>query len=212
MALAHDRAGIEVGRKHHVIEAEVNSVINVIHDHACRGDLDNAESLITQAGNLLEQDEWFRWRFGLRLLAVRCERTLLQGDLVSAEASAWRLIETAGSFQARKYIVVGRNMLAAIAEARGDLDQAEVQLTAALAVLREYPAPLVAWKTHAALGRICLKSGNCAWATEAFKQAAALISMIAANIADERLKLTFLESTLVSKVLRHAPLAFRETG
>ena len=203
-ALAHDRAGIDVARRHNVIEAEVNSVINVIHDHTCRGESDNAEPLFAEAGNLLERDDWLRWRFGLRLSAVRCEQLLLQGNLVSAEASAGRLIEIAEGFHARKYIVIGRNFLAAIAEARHDMEEAETQLTAALEVLRQYPTPLIAWKTYAALGRIRLESGANALAREAFEQAAAIIRMIAANVEDERLRTTFLESPPVSKVLLHS--------
>ena len=161
-ALAHDRQGLDIARTHHILEIEVNSAINLAHDHAQRGETERAEALFAEAANLLQGDDWLRWRFALRLLAARCEQMLLKGDLVKAEAHASRLVDTAERFGACKYIVIGRNILGAIGEARGDLNEAEGQLTLAVDLLRQHPAPLTSWKTYAALGRIRLRSGNAA--------------------------------------------------
>jgi len=200
-AFIRDQEGVEIAQAHHVLEIEVNSVINLGHDHAHRGETDNAEALFAKAENLLQADEWLRWRFGLRLLAAGCEQLLLKGDLVGAEASARRLIATAEGYSACKYVVIGRNILGAIGEARGDLSEAEAQLTAAVELLRERPAPLTSWKTYAALGRVRLQSGNAARAQEAFEEAARIIHAIAASVENEKLRSIFLESPPVSKVL-----------
>ena len=78
------------------------------------------------------------------------------GNPERAEEYARRLHETATHHEARKYIAVAHKLLAEVAAARGDLAEGEKQLTAALDQMREYPVPIVAWKTYAALGRLRL--------------------------------------------------------
>src|SRR5437588_138991 len=90
------------------------------------------------------------------------------------------------------------------ARARGDLATAEAGLQIAVEGLREYPAPLVAWRVFAALGRMCSKSGNAISARDAFIRSAAVIERIAAGIDDERLRATFLNAHPVSEVLSFA--------
>jgi tetratricopeptide (TPR) repeat protein len=100
-----------------------------------------------------------------------------------------------------KYIAVGRKLLGEVASACGNLQEAEEQLRAAVNEIREYPAPLVAWKTYAALGRLHLKKGESAHAKEAFAQAGIVVRQIASNVDDEALRSTFLNSAAVREVL-----------
>ena len=88
--------------------------------------------------------------------------------------------------------------------ARGDGVEGEKHLNAALDGLREYPAPLVAWKTYAVLGRLRLQSGDLTSAREAFAQAASIVNSIAANTDDETLRQTFLNSAAVKEALAGA--------
>ena len=88
-----------------------------------------------------------------------------------------------------------------MAIARGDLTAGETQLNAALDQLREFPAPLVAWRIYAALGRLRLQMGESQSAREAFAQAAKIVEQIAANVSDEKLQAIFLNSALVREVL-----------
>jgi hypothetical protein len=84
------------------------------------------------------------------------------------------------------------------------LATAEAELQIAVEGLREHPAPLVAWKAYATLGRMYSKSGNAASARDAFTRSAAVIKWITACIDDERLRTTFLDAPLVSEVLSFA--------
>jgi hypothetical protein len=68
-------------------------------------------------------------------------------------------------------------------------------------VLREYPVPVVAWKTYAELGRLRSQLGNRAAASEAFNQSGKVINSIASNITDDKLRATFLTSAAVKEVL-----------
>jgi Flp pilus assembly protein TadD len=99
---------------------------------------------------------------------------------------------------------VAHTMLAKIAIGEGDLTAAEAELNSAVAILHEFPAPLVAWKTWSMLGRVyaALRQENAARA--AHRQAASIIGQIAANVSDEHLRGIFLGSPAVQEVLAFA--------
>ena len=200
-ALEYDHQGLEVGREHHVLEAEANSLINLGIDYDHTGKSEKTLSTFGEAESIFEHDAWFRWRYNIRLQAGTCEYWLSQGDIDQATQYAHRLLKVATEYQARKYIAVGHRLLAEVAIARGNLPEAEAELNIALEVLREYPAPLVAWKTYATLGRLQLQTGALASAREAFAQSAAIVNSIAGHISDERLRTTFLSSAPVREIL-----------
>ena len=200
-AIEHDRAGVEIARQHQVLEAEINSVINLGYDYTHQGEREKSPPAFREAEAMLERDEWCRWRFNLRLQAGQAEYWLAQGNPEQAKEYARRLLESASHYEAPKYIAVAHKLLAEVAIARGDLTAGETQLNAALDQLREFPAPLVAWRIYAALGRLRLQMGESASAREAFAQAAKIVEQIAANVSDEKLQATFLNSALVREVL-----------
>jgi serine/threonine protein kinase/tetratricopeptide (TPR) repeat protein len=203
-ALEHDQHGLEVGREHHVLEAEANSLINLGIDYDHTGKSGETLSTFREAESIFERDAWFRWRYNIRLQAGTCEHWLAQGDLTQAREYANRLLNVATHYQARKYIAVAHKLLAEIAMACDDRAEAEAELNIALEVLREYPAPLAEWKTYAVLGKLRSQLGDTSSAREAFSQAAAIVNSIAANTDDHRLRQTFLNSRAVKEVLEGA--------
>ena len=203
-ALEYDQQGLEVGREHHVLEAEANSLINLGIDFDHTGKSEETLSRFHEAESIFERDAWFRWRYNIRLQAGTCEHWLARGDLDQASEYAGKLLDVATHYQARKYIAVAHRLFAETAMARGDLSTAEKKLNAALELLREYPAPLVAWKTYALLGRLHSQSGDPSSARDAFAEAAAIVNSIAANTADEALRQTFFNSATVTEVLTGA--------
>jgi tetratricopeptide (TPR) repeat protein len=203
-AAEFNRCGVEIARKHQVLEAEVNSAINLSYDYISQGEAEKATRVFADAEMLLGRDEWTRWRFSLRLQAAKCEHLLSQGDLIKTEASARRLFETASRYEARKYVASARRILADVAVARGDLAGAAAELHAALELLREYPAPLTAWRMNETNGRLHSRSGAPSLAQGAFDRASAIIRMIAANVNDQKLRSIFLESTAVKDVLENS--------
>src|SRR6185369_1715798 len=110
-------------------------------------------------------------------------------------------LETATRHGVHKYVAVARKLLGEVASESGNFVEAEEQLSSALNEFREYPAPLVAWKTYAALGRLHLKKGECEPAKVAFGQAGTVVRQIASNVDDEALRSTFLNSPAVREVL-----------
>ncbi len=200
-ALEWDQRGLELARECDVVEAEANSLINLGSDLAQLGDDRKSIPALREAEACLTRDAWNRWRYNLRLQAGVSENWLSRGDPDKAEEHARRLLEAATHYEAHKYIAVSCKLLAEAAMARGDLADAEVKLAAAFELLRSYPAPLVAWKTYAVLGRLQRQMGDGESAREAFAGAAAIVDEIAANVRDDGLRATFLNSTAVREIL-----------
>jgi hypothetical protein len=90
---------------------------------------------------------------------------------------------------------VAHNLLARISVRAGELEAAEKHFDAALNELRDYPAPLVAWRVHAGRARLKSKLGDTAGAAEASARAVEMINVIASNVKDENLRNTFLSAT-----------------
>jgi len=186
-ALAHDRNGAQMARSVGVLEAEVNSVINLAIDHYQAGDRVGTESSVEAAESIIARDSWFRWRFELRLSAARAEQS-------QSRPAADALLERATYYGARKYMADAQRLLARIALREGDAAAAEAHLNAAIQILRDFPAPLTAWKGHLAMGRLQAQLGRPDAARAAFAEAASLIRYIACNIEDQRLRTVFLSS------------------
>ena len=196
-AMAFYGQGAETARRLGVVEAEVNSLINMGVDHLDAGDRQGMCSVMESAESILSREPWFRWRFEIRIHAARAERDLSKSDGLC-------LLEKATFYRARKYMITGHTILAKIAMAEGEPATAETQLNAAVGLLTEFPAPLVAWKTYSMLGRLHAQRGNYDAARAAFKEATSLITYIADHIFDQRLCGIFLNSPAVQNAVLHS--------
>jgi tetratricopeptide (TPR) repeat protein len=182
-------------------KAEANSLINLGYDYTHEREGEKPLAAFREVEAIFARDSWMRWRYNIRLQAGQAEYWLAQGNPEQAEEYARRLLETATHYEAHKYIAVAHKLLAEIAVDRGDPAEGEAQLNAALDQLRAYPAPLAAWKACAALGRLRARLGHNQAAREAFAQAAIIVNQIAANVDDEELRATFLNSAAVREVV-----------
>jgi tetratricopeptide (TPR) repeat protein len=203
-ALKHDQEGLEIGHEHHVLEAEANSLINLGIDYTHSGKSEDTISAFHKVRDIFERDAWFRWRYNIRLHAAMAEHSLRQRDTAKAREIVGRLLEMANKHEVHKYIAVAHKLMAQIAIADGYNDKAESEFADALAELQEYPAPVAAWRTYAELGRLKSSTGNTSAASAAFAQSAKIVKGIAANISDETLRETFLNSDAVREVMTGA--------
>ena len=115
-----------------------------------------------------------------------------------------RLLETATEIEVHKYIAEAYRLRARIAVAENDHEKAVSEFGAALDELKRYPAPLVTWRTYSDLGRLEQSRGNADAAQAAFLNAQQIVEMCAANVTDEKLKATFLNSDAVKQVMAGA--------
>ncbi len=199
-ALKDDQEGLEVGRQHSVLEAQANSLINLGCDYTQTGAADRVAPSFREVEDIFARDAWFRWRYNIRLQAGTAALALKEGRLDDAFADATRLRESAERYEAGKYVAVAHNLMAAASRRRGDIQTAIAHLHSAREQLQRNPAPLVAWKTHAALGRLLAEAGDSKAAMEAYGESARLIRGIAAETRDENLRNTFLASRAVKQV------------
>lgn len=200
-AFKYDQEGLKVARQYHVLEAEANSLINLGIDHTYEGKPEETASMFRETRDIFERDAWFRWRYNIRLEAATAWHWLRQGNLEKATEFAQRLFDTASEHGVHKYMAEAYRLKARIAVAANDPTTAAAEFAAALDELERYPAPLVAWRTYADLARLEQSRGNTSAARAAFSRASKIVQMCAANITDENLRNTFLNSNAVREVM-----------
>ena len=189
-----DEEGVDVARRHHVLEAEANSLINRgidcthARDHAC------TNAAFTEVKDIFARDAWFRWRYNIRLQAATAAHYLQQGELEQARHYIERLEAAAREHEVHKYLAVAKQLMGELLVASGDLAGAEQEFNAALAELNEYPSPVVGWKVHAGMARLKSSAGDTARAEEHSARALELVNAIAGNVADQKLRENFLAS------------------
>jgi serine/threonine protein kinase/tetratricopeptide (TPR) repeat protein len=188
----YSQAGTEsmVGSRPDEVAASPLSLIHIMYETEPSGDQKQTAAEIKE------------WHFsGVRVQAGRAESALSQGDIERAEEQARALLENSLRHGPPKYLAVAHKILAETAMARGDLANAEQELAAALEPFRTNPAPLVAWKTYAALGRLHRLKNDPPAAREAYGCAAEIVRKIASSVDDEQLRSTFLNAPTVQEVL-----------
>jgi len=191
--IQHSQAGAEITVRNRSEEV-TDSPINLIHLMYETGPSGNQEKAST------EMEEWHF--SGVRFQAGAAESALSQGDLKRAEEQAHALLDNCLRHGPPKYLAVAHKILAEIAMGHGDLANAEQELTAALEPLRTNPAPLIAWKTYATLGRLQQLKNDPQSARDAYGCAAEIVQKIASSVDDEQLRSTFLNAPAVQEVLR----------
>jgi tetratricopeptide (TPR) repeat protein len=200
-ALKYDRESLESGRQHNVLEAQANSLINLACDYTQTGAATQVAAVFVEVEDIFARDEWFRWRYNMRHQASEAAHWLKVGDLDQAATFADRLLDMAMRFGAWKYVASAHNLKGGIARRRNEPAQAVAHLRTAAEHLRAHPAPLVGWKTHAALGRVLQASGDGEGAARAFAESAALVRKIAEGVHEPDLRGIFLASEPVRRVL-----------
>jgi len=203
-ARRYNEDGRQIAQRHHVLEAEANSLINLGIDFTHSGDREKTTAAFHDVVDIFSRDAWFRWRYNIRFQAASAADALRHGDVEKAHEFVVRLQEMATEYECHKYLSVAHQLMAEVEIAKGNLVEAQKNFSQALLELENYPAPVVAWKTHAGLARLNLQLGDRAGAREEFKKAAEIVTAIAANIRDEGLRTTFLNSNAVTEVISKA--------
>jgi serine/threonine protein kinase/tetratricopeptide (TPR) repeat protein len=198
-AMEYDREGLDIGRRHNVLEAQANSLINISIGQTQAGAAAETLAVFGEVDGIFARDAWFRWRYNIRLQAAQCEYWLAAGDLERATKYNQNLMEAARKYRAGKYMAVAHLLASGIAVARGDPDAAERDLLEAIDLVRQFPAPLVGWKAWAALGKLRRDIGAHEGARSAFAEAGIIVN-IALSVDDEAQRNKFLNSTAVQEV------------
>ena len=151
-ALELNREAVVISRETGFLEPEANSRINLGIAATQLGEFDLARQSFLDADDLFQRDEWFKWRYRLRLLCAWADLLLKQGDCNGAREKASLGLEAAEQAGARKYCAQSSLLLGRIALTEDKIADAERYLTAAVDHTKDLQAPVMAWKTYAALG------------------------------------------------------------
>ena len=180
-------------------EARVQSRLNLVTAYLRLGRLDRVSSLLAEAATLTRQAAWYSWLWRTRFVGRgrRCARP--RGARPSHRARSGRRcagaplwpVEIRPDCRAPD----GRGRRGAVR-----LVRAHAHVQHALDILTVYPVPILAWKVHATAARIHWHSGRHAEAAAERDRARSEVRLLSERIKEERLKTTFLGSTMSVKL------------
>jgi tetratricopeptide (TPR) repeat protein len=200
-AIEHDQEGLALARENRVVEAETSALLNLSLDYTQAGRLDEALEILDRLEKERSRGHWFGWLYEIRLDGALTEHWLARGDMPRAAGHARRLMAVAGPRGAHTYVATAYRALFEVSFQERDLASAASHVAAAFDELRSHPAPVCAWRLHAAMGRLRAAAGNRAGAREAYREGSVVVRGIADGVEDSDLKGIFLGSTAVRAVL-----------
>jgi tetratricopeptide (TPR) repeat protein len=132
---------------------EADALINLCVDDVHTGNPARAAELLASLEAGARRGGWLRWLNELRLEGAASEHWIARGDYDAAVGRATRLLELARNLGARTYCCAAQRFRAEGAlHAGAGLEKAAERLSAALADLEPFPAPLEGWKSARVLG------------------------------------------------------------
>ena len=204
-AREHDAEAVRLAREQPSWGPKSDALLNLCVDDVRDGRAEQASAVLSELQALAAESPWLRWLSELRLAAASSEHWAVRGDLARADEEASRLAEVARRLGSRDYLCGAERIRgeAALAKDRG-VEDAAARLEAALAALRDAPAPLETWRSARTLGLLRRRLGNEDGARRAFAEAARAVQTIAAGVRDDGLREGFLGQPEVREVLAAA--------
>ncbi|MGH8532358.1 MAG: AAA family ATPase, partial [Gammaproteobacteria bacterium] len=159
-ARGHGAQGLKLvreGRDHYMCS---HGLILSGRAHLGLQDHRRARECFSKAMRLVESEPGITdWQLCLPLYQGLAEYWLAQGDLTQAREMATKLCAMAAPPPERTYLALGHRLLAEIAIADGQWDQAEAEVTHALAPIMGAQAPVTEWHLYAIATPECSSPG-----------------------------------------------------
>jgi class 3 adenylate cyclase/tetratricopeptide (TPR) repeat protein len=207
-AMDWNQRGVEmaVAMKAPVREVEMNARLNVAENLLAQGRLDEAEPHFRAVEEVVRDPHeiWMGWRYGERFLHSFGEWWLAGGDLLQGRAHADECLEWAQRSGSGKNIVKARRLRGQCALAQDRWEEADDELTAALALAREVGSPPQIWTTLSCLGDLRSAQGRPQEARRLYDEALLVVEEVASRLADPERRATFLASAPVEALRRQA--------
>ena len=196
-ALRVNGEAISIARQTGFLEGEANSKINVGLDCLALDELGRAEKSFAEAEDVFLRDDWYKWRYRLRLEIGWSELHLRRNNLVESRAHARKCLELAKRAYAPKYVALAHLQMGNVARKKEQMADAEKHLAAAVESTRDLRLPVVTWKVHLALGDLYQTTRRSDEARASFTTALEILNHLSDNAGDSERK-----SILESKVMR----------
>ena len=184
-------------------EVESNARLNLGDNLLLLGRSDEAEvhfQRIEQIVRAQPKRAWMLWRYSQRLFHSYGELWLLRGDPDKALSYADECLVLAEESNSRKNIVKGRRLRGQALLAQDKLTEAGQELAIALDVAQQIGNPPQLWKTYAALGDLGQAQGKPDKAHRFYSKALTVIETVAANLSNQSLRDTLLNSAQVQEI------------
>ena len=192
--------GVRVGRESDTPETEANSHINLATAYLELGDSTLAWEHLCEGERILKLEhhvDWLRWRFNIRLDLEMARYWIARGDAKQGRTWAAEALARAERFQARKHMAGAHKLLGDLAFLNDRLAAAAQEYDSALAILKQYPCPLLEWKVLLSRAQVARCSKDLRRADDLFARARAKVAGIADSVRDDGLRRRFLQSRLV---------------
>jgi tetratricopeptide (TPR) repeat protein len=167
-----------------------------------RGELGRAEKLLLEAWELLERDEFTRWRWQIPLLHARGQLALARGRTDDAWKFATQSAELASTTVSRKHLARAQWLQGEILAADGRLEEAVRSFQQSADLARRIGTPREHWMAAAALGRALIRTGRDDDAQAQFELAAEQLDRIAKRLTAPKLRQAFVCAEPVLEIYR----------
>jgi len=151
-ALAANNEAITIARQTGFLEGEANSQVNVGLAAIELGDFEQAREFFLQAEDVFARDDWYKWRYRLRLENGWSDLYIGLGDLAEARTHATSCQKSAEDTGSRKHLALAHRQLGRIALLEDHVAEAERHLDTAVDLTRDLQSPLAAWRCYLSLG------------------------------------------------------------
>jgi DNA-binding SARP family transcriptional activator len=187
------------------LEAEANALVNLGTDALRAGHCARAQAHFARAAALIDRDEWFTWRYRMRLLVGLGELALQEGAPEQALACAQQALAVAGPTGSRKHagrawLLSGRALLAAgapLAEALARVEQAR-------SLARACDHPPLLWSSARQLATLHARLGHTAEAAASLAEARTAVEAVVSALHDPARRRTFLAAEAIQRALAGA--------
>ncbi len=170
--------------------------------HVQRGELGTAEKLLLEAWELLERDEFTRWRWQIPLLHARGQLALARGHREDAWSFATQSLDLAASTVSRKHIARAQWLQGEILVADGKFEEAARSFEQSADLAQKIGTPREHWMAAAALGRVLIRLGRDDDAQAQFERAAERLDAIATQLTTPKLRQAFVDGEPVLEIYR----------
>jgi tetratricopeptide (TPR) repeat protein len=209
-AMEWNMQGLEAALKANfpIPEVENNARLNLADNLLALGRLDEALEQFNKveqvARNPRPLDKFMLWRCSQHLFHSSGELWFNRGNLDKALSYADECLALAEQSNSQKNIVKGFRLRGQVFLAQNNLEKAEQELSRALSVAVRVENPTQLWKTHAVLGDLFRARDQLDKAHKAYCDALSVIEGVAANLQDNTIRDTFLNSHEVQEIRQKA--------
>jgi class 3 adenylate cyclase/tetratricopeptide (TPR) repeat protein len=202
-ALELQLEGFEAGRKYDAWpEPRGHSLLKAGLVHLERTDYSHAEEFFLRAWDLLDEDDFVRWRWHIPLLQARGALALARGSHDEAWRFANESLQLARQKYARKHEVRAQRLQGEILAATGRVNEALPLIQASVGLAEKLQTRREIWMGSLALGKMLMRLGKDKDAEASFRTAAATIESILGALKTDSLIRSFISAQPVFEVFQ----------